>query len=236
MPASDDLRFALSVYRKMQRQLIADYLNEIPEEEDDEDISVTTMRNIKKAVTPKSSDSAILAKLRMLIFQEYREAINSNNFTVLVPESWQMKVGEFRPQLRVGLGEVIQDKVTPAKWSFTIPHYRHKDPKGKPRIPGLHKGNHWCRYTLNDNSKIYINAIDANEGKQFIADIINLVNPLYLPNGVFKREDIAHGTRGGTPIREVRTRPVAAAYFEKALKDSEGYFQPKLEHKWTMVL
>ncbi len=233
MPRSMETEFALSIYRKMQTAFTRDYLDDIPEEAEGEDISITTKRNIKKAITPQAKDSAVLAVLRMRIFSEYRSAIGDNNLVALVPDNFQGKLHQFPPQLVVGLGEVIKDDVTRAKWTFAIPHYRYKKPSPKPKIPKLHKGNYWARLILIDNSRIYINAISEQEGSSFMEQIVDLVDPTFLPPSPLP---IDTGKRGGDPIREVETLAVAAAYYKKPLKNDQGKFDPRLQPDWTIGL
>jgi hypothetical protein len=233
MARSIETEFALSVYRKMQLEFIKEYLNDIPEPTDDEDISTTTKRSIKKAITPQINDSAVLAVLRMRIFEEYRTAIGDGNFFALVPDNFQGKMLQFPPQLVVGLGEIMGGGLTKPKWTFAIPHYRYKTPDPKPKIPPLEKGDWWARLILTDNSRVYINAVTAAEGKSFINAIADLIDPEFLPPLPLK---IDTGERGGEPIRKVSTKPVSAMYYKKPLKNSKGKFDPRFQPDWIIDL
>lgn len=233
MARSVETEFALSVYRKLQSAFIRDYLNDIPDEQVNEDVAITTKRNIRTAITPQAKDSAVLAVLRMRIFEEYRAAIGDNNLMVLLPDNFQAKIHQFPPQLVVGLGEVINNEVTKAKWTFAIPHYRYKDPTPIPKIPDLHKGNWWGRLVLLDNSRVYINAFSENVAINFINQIVDLIDPEFMPPLPLK---IDTGKRGGDPIREVETRPVAASFYKRPVKDEKGKFDPRVSPDWTIGL
>jgi hypothetical protein len=234
MARSIETEFALSVYRKMQTEFIREYLSDIPDEAEGEDISITTKRSIKKAITPLTNDSAVLAVLRMRIFEEYRTAIGDSNFFALVPDNFQAKMHQFPPQLVVGLGEVISGEVTKPKWTFAIPHYKYKTPDPKPKIPPLDKGDWWARLVLTDNSRIYINAVSAAEGTAFINAIADLIDPDFLP--IERPLRIDTGERGGEPIRKVSTKPVSAMYYKKPLKNAKGKFDPRLQPDWIIDL
>ena len=233
MARTIETELALSVYRKMQATFIRDYLDDIPKEAAGEDVSITTRRNIQQAITPQSKDSAVLAVLRMRIFEEYRTAIGDNNLFVMLPDNFQAKLHQFPPQLMVGLGEVTEKGVTRVKWSFGLPHYRHKNSTPKPKIPKLHKGNYWARLILSDNSRIYINAISEAEGVAFITAIADLIDPIFLPASPLP---IDTGKRGGEPIREVKTEPVAAAYYSKPKKNDKGKIDLRIKPDWVIDL
>lgn len=231
MPRSNETEYALSVYKKIINRFVKDYLDDIPEENEKEDIAITTKRAIKAAITPTSKDSAVLAVLRMKIFEEYRASVESSDAIILVPDNWQAKLHQFPPQLVVGLGEIMAMGTSRAKWTFAIPHYKYgKDHELK--LPRLQKGNWWARFVLKDNSRVYINAESAKEGKDFILDVIPLINAKYLPDAPY---NIDVGERGGTPIREVRTEPVYAAFYKSPIKDPKtGKFDPRIKPDWTI--
>jgi len=233
MTASNETEYALSVYRKFLDRFIRDYLDDIPGEVDEEDIAITTKRAIKTAITPLAKDSATLAVLRMKIFEEYRASIESGDAIIVVPDNWQAKMHQFPPQLVVGLGEVIGNEVSRTKWTFTIPHYKYgKDYDLK--LPRLDKGDYWARFILKDNSRVYINAESANTGKEFIMDIIPLIDSKYLPDPPYK---IDTGERGGSPIRKVKTEAIYGAFYKSPIKDSvTGKFDPRIKPDWTIPI
>lgn len=200
--AGNDTEFVLSVYRQIITSYVTEYLDsDIPDESPNEDIAITTKRNIKKAIMPKPKDSATLAMLRMRVFEEYRSLLNPG-LSVVVPDNWQAKLHQFPPQLVVELREVSGSQLGAGRWSFTIPHYRYTNPDYSPVIPRLDKGDYWARFILTDNSRVYVNAKTEAIGKQFITDIIPLIDPVYLPEQPYK---IDTGKRGGSPIRKVLT-------------------------------
>ena len=233
MALSNETEFALSVYRKFLNSFIKDYLDDIPDESDGEDIAVTTKRAIKKAITPLSKDSATLAVLRMKIFEEYRASLGSNDSVIVVPDNWQAKMHQFPPQLVVGLGEVIGTNVSRTKWTFTIPHYKHgKDYELK--LPRLEKGDYWARFVLKDNSRVYVNAESSKAGKEFIMDIIPLIDPKFLPDAPYK---IDTGERGGEPIRKVTTEATYGAFYKSPIKDPKtGKFDARIKPDWTIPI
>jgi hypothetical protein len=234
MPKSNETEYALSVYKKIIDRFVRDYLDDIPEESENEDIATTTKRSIKKAITPTAKDSATLAVLRMKIFEEYRASIGSNDAIILMPDNWQAKMHQFPPQLVVGLGEVVGTETTRAKWTFAIPHYKY-DRNHDLKLPRLQKGNWWARFVLKDNSRVYINAESENEGRNFILDIIPLINPNYLPGE--QPYVIDTGKRGGSPIREVLTEPTFGAFYKSPTKDLKtGKFDPRIKPDWTIPI
>jgi hypothetical protein len=234
MARTVETEYALSVYRKFIKGFIAEYLDDIPEELDGEDIAITTKRAIKKAIMPLPKDSAVLAVLRMKIFEEYRDSIGGGDGIVLLPDNWQAKMHQFPPQFVVGLGEVISGEVGRTKWTFTIPHYKH-DKNHELKLPRLQKGNWWARFVLKDNSRVYINAETAAEGKNFIMDIIPLIDPKYVPDETPPKIDT--GERGGSPIREVLTQATYGAFYKSPTKDPKtGKFDPRIKPDWTISI
>ncbi|NET38555.1 MAG: hypothetical protein F6K19_42270, partial [Cyanothece sp. SIO1E1] len=92
---------------------------------------------------------------------------------VAIPEHWEVKTPQFRPQL------VVQTRTTDSKsssrWSFSIPHYRYS-PNIKPSIQYT-RGNWMCVLDLSDNSHIFLNCSTQGEGKRVLTEIKSLINP-----------------------------------------------------------
>jgi hypothetical protein len=127
-----------------------------------------------------------------------------------IPEWWQVRAGSDRPQL------VVIFKGGNSYWSMAIPWYRGKFKEQIINlIPGYNRGNFSTILTLNDNSKIVVNASSKDEGKRFIKRIQAVVKPKLLEQAELK----AGGERKGKPLKTGRVIPVYAKYFATGQQD-----------------
>lgn len=128
--------------------------------------------------------------------------------TLTIPEWWAVRPGANRSQMVILYAEVLKTgKLTTSRWQTTIPHYNR--PEGaKPSIPSYKKGNVMGTLTLNDNSKIRINASTSSECKKVINKLKILIPvPLRTNNGkaikptILEREDGSQKEVNVVPIR-----------------------------------
>lgn len=138
-----------------------------------------------------------------------------------VPEWWQVRIGADRPQMVIQFGEVQEnDKVGPAKWPITIPHYYWSEGT-VPAIPTYTKGSWEGILTLKDNSKLIVNAISQSEAFAVINALEIYIDPSMLQDSFIKV-----GERRGQPLQEVQVTPVVGKFFATGQKD--------LEPSWTV--
>lgn len=121
-----------------------------------------------------------------------------------IPEWWQVRAGSDRPQL------VVIFKGGDSYWSMALPWYKGKfKEKIINLIPGYNRGNFSTILTLNDNSKIVVNASSKEEGERFMTKVKAVIKPKLLEQAELK----AGGERKGKPLKTGKVMPVYAKYF-----------------------
>jgi hypothetical protein len=98
-----------------------------------------------------------------------------------VPEWWQVRFEGGVEQLILSYREIKQDGTIGNDWyPLTIPHPQNKIATTARLTRDYKKGNWQILYTLDDNSKVILNAFDENEGLDFLRqEIIPLIDPNY---------------------------------------------------------
>ena len=143
-----------------------------------------------------------------------------NKIAPVIPENWQVKVGNNRPQLIVVFKPKSKQYIPQtSRWSLTIPH-PNLDIKQQDFIklmPEYQKGNTYGMLILVDNSRLTVNAKDEVEAKETIGKILskNLINPEFIPKKYF----IKTGNMG-TDYKELEVIPEAAKFFSKGQQDN----------------
>ena len=127
-----------------------------------------------------------------------------------IPEWWQVRTGSDRPQL------VVIYKGGDSYWSITIPWYRgvYGNVIIK-QMPSYTRGAFATYLTLNDNSKIVVNAESKIAGETFINRVKSLVSSSMLSDSRIQ----SGGERKGKLIAKVGVKPAYAKYFAKGQKD-----------------
>jgi len=132
----------------------------------------------------------------------------------VVPEWWQIRPGQ-RSQLVIQFAGLNADgKENRNRWSLVVPHYRYG--QSQPiNLPIYEKGRFFACLTLDDNSKIWVNAKTQAAAISYVRRLSLLVKPAMLPSPL----DIHSGERRGTALVEMRTRAVRASYFSTGQKN-----------------
>jgi len=132
----------------------------------------------------------------------------------VVPEWWQTRPGQ-RSQLVIQFAGLNADgKENRNRWSLVVPHYRYGESQPI-SLPIYQKGRFFACLTLDDNSKIWVNAKTQALAVAYVRRLSLLVKPALLPNPL----DIHSGERRGTALVEMRTRAVRASYFSTGQKN-----------------
>jgi len=93
----------------------------------------------------------------------------------------------------------------PANNPVTIPHY--SGPRN-PSLPNYRKGQWEGILTLNDNSKLIVNAYSKTEAERVIKWITRYINPTMLTKSFPK-----FGQRKGQPLKTILVTPRQAKFF-----------------------
>lgn len=126
-----------------------------------------------------------------------------------VPDWWQIRPEAGRPQLVIQFGEDLGNgKVGSPMYAITIPHYKGNKPKTSP-VPGYKKGSWEEILTLNDNSKVVVNAYSQSEARKIINACQQIISPEYLTNSYLKGGTI----RKGKALKEISVIPKMAKFF-----------------------
>lgn len=103
-----------------------------------------------------------------------------------------------------------------SSWSLSIPWYKgnYKN-KIIESIPSYTKGSFATILTLNDNSKVVVNAISKAEGEGFMNKVKNVISGEKLQNALLK----SGGERKGADLKQIEVKPAYAKFFPKGQKD-----------------
>jgi hypothetical protein len=133
-----------------------------------------------------------------------------------VPEWWQVRIEAGRPQLVILFGKVLPDgKVERAKYGLTIPHYSG----GRTNTPpiGTYKhGQIEGILTLNDNSKVMVNAASEAEASRVLFMAKQAIDPLYVKGSFIKI-----GPRQGQVLAPVTLVPRYGKFFASGLRNTK---------------
>jgi hypothetical protein len=126
-----------------------------------------------------------------------------------VPDWWQIRPEAGRPQLVIQFGEDLGNgKIGAPKYAITIPHYKGSKPSASP-LPKYKKGSWEEILTLNDNSKVIVNAENQSEARKVINACQQIISPEYLTNSYLKGGTI----RKGKALKEILVIPKMAKFF-----------------------
>lgn len=131
-----------------------------------------------------------------------------------VPEWWQARPGQ-RSQLVVQFAGLNQDgSESRSRWSIAIPHYRYGESYNLV-LPPYEKGRFFACLTLEDNSKIWVNAKTQTAAIAYVQRLRSLVKPSMLSSPPL----IHSGERRGSALTEVRVKPVRASFFSTGQRE-----------------
>jgi hypothetical protein len=128
-----------------------------------------------------------------------------------IPEWWQVRAGSDRPQL------VVIYKAGNSNWSMAIPWY-----KGIFKstiielIPSYTRGSFSTYLTLNDNSKVVVNAASKAEGEA----VMNRIKAVISGSKLLGSELKSGGERKGKQIKSIKVKPAYAKYFARGQQDN----------------
>jgi hypothetical protein len=132
----------------------------------------------------------------------------------VVPEWWQVRPGQ-RSQLVIQFaGLNANGSENRNRWSLIVPHYRYGESQPI-SLPIYEKGRFFASLTLDDNSKIWVNARTQSKAVDYVRRLALLVKPSLLTNPLA----IHSGERRGTALIEMRTRAVRASFFSTGQKN-----------------
>jgi hypothetical protein len=133
-----------------------------------------------------------------------------------VPEWWQVRIEAKRPQLIILFGEVDESgKVGAGHYALTIPHYVGGQTK-KPPIGTYKKGQIEGMLTLNDNSKVIVNAVSENEANRVLILAKQVIDPDRLEGSFIKV-----GTRRGQILKTSTLVAQYGKFFATGLQNTK---------------
>jgi hypothetical protein len=133
-----------------------------------------------------------------------------------VPEWWQVRIEAARPQLVLLFGKLLPDgRVERAKYALTLPHYSGSR-TNIPPIGRYQKGQSEGILTLNDNSKVVVNAVSESEANRVLFQAKQALDPKYLEGSFIKI-----GPRRGQTIAAITVVPLYGKFFPTGLRDTK---------------
>lgn len=185
---------------------------EIPENNDSKEIeyqadsSKTITYQAKALVALHTAVQGLDTKLSAM----HQGICVSHDVPSAIPEWWQVRAGSDRPQL------VVIYKSDRSYWSMAIPWYRGKF---KERVielmPSYTRGSYATILTLDDNSKVVINAVSKAEGEKVMARLKAIISSSVLKHAELK----SGGERKGKQLKSVLVKPAYAKYFAHGQQD-----------------
>lgn len=145
-----------------------------------------------------------------------QQTCNTGTCYAAVPEWWQIRLEGKRPQLVILFAEIDSNGnvVGSAKNPISIPHPIVQRQTTAP-LPPYQKGQYEAMVTLNDNSKIIINAISAEVADSTLQAATKLVQPQYLEGAIYRPS----APRKGTELLQINVKAVRGEYFSTGLKN-----------------
>jgi hypothetical protein len=131
-----------------------------------------------------------------------------------VPEWWQLRPEARRPQAILVFREVRADNTLGNDhYAITIPHFSQSTPPAIAPLTTYKKGNFEGILTLNDNSKLIVNCVDADECTRVIGRLSAFIDGNQLTNSSTKI-----GQRSGLPFKEITVKAFRLDYYPNGVK------------------
>lgn len=150
------------------------------------------------------------------------DAIKNLDLVAAIPQSWQIRNEGSKPQLVIqcaeenGVDEKGNKKYKSAMYPISVPHW-DGTASDKISLPSYVKGNYEGIYTLNDNSKVTINAQNEIECKRILNAIKPHIPKQYTKDAYFKGGVIVRDK----PIKESRVKPRYGRYFKDGQRNNK---------------
>jgi hypothetical protein len=150
------------------------------------------------------------------------DAVDKLDLVAAIPMSWQIRNEGNRPQLVIqcaeenGVDKEGNKKYKSAMYPISVPHW-DGTPSDKISLPSYIKGNYEGIYTLNDNSKVTINALNEIECKKILNAIKPRIPKQYTTDAYFKGGMIVRDK----PIKESRVKARYGRYFKDGQKNNK---------------
>jgi hypothetical protein len=150
------------------------------------------------------------------------DAISKLDLVAAIPMSWQIRNEGNKPQLIIqcaeenGVDKEGKKKYKSAMYPISVPHWDGAA-SDKISLPSYVKGNYEGIYTLNDNSKVTINAQNETECKRILNAIKPRIPKQYTTDAYFKGGLIVRDK----PIKESRVKPRYGRYFKDGQKNNK---------------
>lgn len=140
-----------------------------------------------------------------------------------VPEWWQIRIGNDRPQSVILYAEKLANgKISPkSRWPLTIPHYN--EAFKKPRLPSYEKGQWEGILTLKDNSKLIVNAKTQKEAERMLRQLGKFIKGDMMLGATSKV-----GLRKGKKLKECKVIPVSISFFSQGQENTNPDWYAKL--------
>lgn len=158
---------------------------------------------LKTAMLIDDKDSAMQVLVKMQLFRDH---MAQTELVASLPDTWQLRIPESRPQLAIIYR--IKDKTKKTRsgnYTLHIPHY---EGSRKPQINPYQKGNYWARMVCKDNSKLVVYAKTQTEAKETLRELSRYVS------SKFRTQNITLGKLEGDPYKIAKAVPLRADYYK----------------------
>lgn len=164
---------------------------------------------LKTSLLIRDNDSALESLNKMTYFSNYL----AKDLSATYPDGWQVKKGHDISQLVIVYRNSDKKSIS-GDYPLTIPHYNGTR---NPKIPSYHKGDHWARWILKDNSHIVVNAKTEAEALRVIRRLEKYVERKFQTN---ETPWLVTGETAKGTYKEFKAVPIRADYYPEGKKNS----------------
>lgn len=132
-----------------------------------------------------------------------------------LPDGWLIRPEYHRSQVIYQFAEIDDSGniIGAPKYKITVPHHIADQPTTP--LPNYQRGNWETIYVLNDNSKVTIHSLDADNGNAMLAAIKLRINPTYMTNAYLSKSSLVDTAN---EIAQITVKNRMAKYYSTGTK------------------
>lgn len=134
----------------------------------------------------------------------------------VIPDGWLIRPEYHRSQVIYQFAEINDSGniIGAPKYKITVPHHISTQPTDP--LPNYQRGNWETIYVLNDNSKITIHSLDADNGNLMLNAIKLRIDPDYMTNAYLSKSSLVDTAN---QIAQITVKNRLAKYYSTGAKN-----------------
>ena len=175
-----------------------------------------------RSIVVPANQAEFMAKMLNDLAELKAKECDNLDLYAAIPDSWQIRLDRTPPQLVIQYAEIFSNgKTGSPKYSISIPYYLMSESETKAALfPTYTKGQRMGILTLQDNSKLIINAKDEREVDTVLSKLKMLIDPTKRIGEVF-----SNNQRKGQVLNQIRVAPKIAKYFAGGKNDKPQWIK-----------